>query len=56
VRHLHLRRSAHAQTEGTVPPIEPPPEDVLPDSGPGDAAPERRVREEVPPAPTAGER
>ncbi len=43
VRHLHLRRSAHIQTHGTVPPIEPieevlsaPPEEVQAAPTPGD--------------------
>ncbi len=44
VRHLHLRRSAHTPTQGTVPPIEPV-EEVLP-----------QAPEEVPAAKTAGER
>ena len=56
VRHLHLRRSAHTQTEGTVPPIEPPPEDLLPEAGLVEDVQDSRVPEEVPPAPAAGER
>jgi AI-2 transport protein TqsA len=52
VRHLHLRRSAQTQTHGTVPALPPPTEDLLA-SGADDAS---RVPEEVPPAPTGGER
>jgi AI-2 transport protein TqsA len=44
VRHLHLRRSAHVQSEGTVPPIEPVEEVLRPPS------------EEAEPAPTPGDR
>jgi hypothetical protein len=56
VRHLHLRRSAHIQTHGTVPPVAPPAEDLLAgDIGTVDGS-QPRVPEEVPPAPTAGER
>ena len=43
VRHIHLRRAAHVQTHGTVPPIEPieevlsaPPEEVQAAPTPGD--------------------
>jgi predicted PurR-regulated permease PerM len=57
VRHLHLRRSAHAQAHGTVPPLAPPTEDLLPgDPGTDDRAAEELIPEEVPPAQAAGER
>jgi hypothetical protein len=60
VRHLHLRRTSHAQAHGTVPPMDPV-EAVLP-PGPDEALPPvpdemlPPVPEQVPPAPTAGER
>jgi AI-2 transport protein TqsA len=44
VRHLHLRRSAHVQAQGTLPPIEPVEEVLRPPS------------EEAEPAPTPGDR
>ena len=46
VRHLHLRRAAHTQAHGTVPPVEPspPPEEPLEAAG---------TQEKVAPAPAA---
>jgi hypothetical protein len=52
VRHLHLRRSTHVQSEGTLPPVEPV-EEVL------TLPSEEEVRppsEEAEPAPTPGDR